>query len=66
MAKASVFVTGASSGLGRGLALHYAREGATVHAAARRAPELDALVREALPGKIVPVVLDVTDAERLV
>ena len=60
----NVFITGASSGLGRGLALHYAREGATVHAAARREPELEALRREA-PG-VVPVVLDVTDSEALV
>jgi short-subunit dehydrogenase len=62
----SVFITGASSGLGRGLALHYARAGATVHAAARRKAELDALAAEAAlsgKGRIVPVVLDVADAE---
>jgi NADP-dependent 3-hydroxy acid dehydrogenase YdfG len=61
-----VFITGASSGLGRGLALHYAKEGATVHAAARRAAEIEVLAREAPPGHIVPVVLDVTDPDRLV
>jgi short-subunit dehydrogenase len=60
----SVFITGASSGLGRGLALHYAREGATVHAAARRKDELEKLAREA-PG-IVPVPLDVSDTDALV
>jgi short-subunit dehydrogenase len=63
----SVLVTGASSGLGRGLALHYALAGATVHAVARRQPELDALAgevkRAAMPGRIVPLALDVTDAE---
>src|SRR5256885_8759445 len=62
----SVFITGASSGLGRGLALHYAREGATVHAAARRGAEIEILAREAPPGHVVPVFLDVTDPERLV
>ncbi|GEJ58975.1 SDR family NAD(P)-dependent oxidoreductase [Anaeromyxobacter diazotrophicus] len=63
----SVFITGASSGLGRGLALHYARAGATVHAAARRQEALaglaDEVARASLPGLIVPVALDVTDAE---
>ena len=54
----SVFITGASSGLGRGLALHYAKEGATVHAAARRGAEIEILAREAPPGHVVPVVLD--------
>ncbi len=62
----SVFITGASSGLGRGLALHYARAGATVHAAARRQARLEALAAEVAraeaPGRIVPVELDVTDA----
>src|SRR5262249_28050906 len=57
----SVFVTGASSGMGRGLALHYARLGATVHAAARRKEMLDTLQAEAGEGRIVPVELDVQD-----
>jgi NADP-dependent 3-hydroxy acid dehydrogenase YdfG len=59
----SLFVTGASSGLGRGLALHYARAGWTVHAAARRRDELEKLAAEA-PG-IEPVPLDVQDHEKL-
>src|SRR5438105_13144800 len=62
----SVFITGASSGLGRGLALHYAQQGATVYAVARRRPELEALAAEAPAGRLVPVPLDVTDAEELV
>jgi short-subunit dehydrogenase len=62
----SVFITGASSGLGRGLALHYANDGATVHAAARRGAEIEILAREAPPGHIVPIVLDITDPVRLV
>ena len=66
MTPRSVLITGASSGLGRGLSLHYARAGATVHAVARRKPELQALAAEAPEGRVVPVVLDVTDTERLV
>jgi NADP-dependent 3-hydroxy acid dehydrogenase YdfG len=62
----SVFITGASSGLGRGLALHYARLGATVHAAARRKEMLDTLQAEAGEGRIVPVELDVQDRKALV
>jgi len=58
------FITGASSGLGRGLALHYARAGTTVYAAARRREALEALARETdLQAAIVPVALDVCDAE---
>lgn len=59
-----LFITGASSGLGRGLALHYAKAGWTVHAAARRKDELDKLAAEA-QGRVVPVVLDVRDHEKL-
>jgi short-subunit dehydrogenase len=63
----SVFITGASSGLGRGLAAHYASKGATVFAAARRRDRLDALVSEALAsaaaGRIVPLTLDVCDTD---
>lgn len=68
MAFQHVFITGASSGLGRGLALHYARHGSVVHAAARRTAELEKLAREAegLSGRIVPVVLDVAETEAVV
>lgn len=62
----NVFITGASSGLGRGLALHYAKAGAKVHAAARRKDELARLALEAPPGSIVPVVVDVQDSDALV
>ncbi len=66
MTPSHVLITGASSGLGRGLALHYARAGATVHALARRAAALDSLAAEAAAaggGRVVPVVVDVTEAE---
>ena len=62
----TVFITGASSGLGRGLSLHYAKQGATVFAAARRKDELSKLSAEAQGGAIVPVPLDVQDSEALV
>jgi len=62
-----VLVTGASSGLGRGLALHYARTGAVVHALARRKEALESLAAEVqalgAPGRVLPVALDVTDSE---
>ena len=59
-----VWITGASSGIGRALALELARAGLIVAASARRADELIALAREAEPlaGTIHPVALDVTQA----
>jgi len=62
----SVFITGASSGLGRGLSLHFAKKGDTVFAAARRKQELERLAAEAPAGSIVPVPLDVQDTGALV
>ena len=58
-------VTGASSGIGRGLALALARRGAHVVAAARRRERLDELVREivAAGGRAEALVLDVADAD---
>ena len=58
------WVTGASSGIGRGVALELARRGWRVAATARRAGELEALAREAqgLKGSIAAYPGDVTDA----
>lgn len=59
----TALVTGASSGIGRGLAAWLARRGAKVFAAARRLPELEQLARELEgQGTIVPVRMDVADA----
>jgi len=58
------WVTGASSGIGRGTCVELARRGYTVIATARRLPDLESLVAEAsgLSGRIIPAVGDVTDA----
>ena len=58
-----VWITGASSGLGRALALELARQGADVALSARRTDRLDALVREiqALGRRALAVPCDVCD-----
>lgn len=58
----AAWVTGASSGIGRALALRLAREGWTVAASARNAEALAHLAAE-MPGSIRAFPLDVTDAE---
>lgn len=59
------WLTGASAGIGRALALRLARDGWRVAASARRAEELARLVGEAngMPGEIRAFPLDVTDAQ---
>jgi NAD(P)-dependent dehydrogenase (short-subunit alcohol dehydrogenase family) len=61
------WVTGASSGIGEGVARELARRGYTVAATARRLEALEALARsaEGLKGRIVAHAGDVTDAERM-
>lgn len=60
-----IWITGASQGLGRALALELARRGRTVVASARGAESLESLARaaEGRPGRVVAWPLDVTDAE---
>lgn len=63
----TVMITGASSGIGRGLALELSRRGAKVGLIARRAHALGELVREieAANGKALALPADVMDAEAL-
>ena len=62
-----VWITGASSGIGRALALRMAQAGYRVAASARRSDELDKLKNEAAQqgGEIVPVPLDTTKPEEV-
>lgn len=57
-----VWITGASSGIGRALALLYAQNGSTVYASARTASALEVLVEDATQyrGKIIATPMDVT------
>ncbi|MEM9430254.1 MAG: SDR family NAD(P)-dependent oxidoreductase [Pseudomonadota bacterium] len=59
----SAWVTGASGGIGRAVALRLARDGWCVYATARKADALRALQTEAEPlrGEIRPLPADVTD-----
>ena len=61
----SAWVTGASSGIGRGVALELAKRGYVVYTSARRVEELQSLAREAagLTGRIEVAQLDVTDRD---
>jgi NAD(P)-dependent dehydrogenase (short-subunit alcohol dehydrogenase family) len=63
-----VWITGASSGIGRALALELARDGATVAVSARSLGQLDQLVRDAATcrGRIVSYPLDVTARDDVV
>ena len=63
MAK-SIFITGASSGLGEAIAVEFARRGYAVAIAARRLERIAALatrLREAGAAAVLPLELDVTD-----
>lgn len=61
MSERIAWVTGASSGIGRALALRMAADGWVVAASARGADALAELADEARGGQIRPVPLDVTD-----
>jgi NAD(P)-dependent dehydrogenase (short-subunit alcohol dehydrogenase family) len=59
----TVLITGASSGIGRALALHYLDRGETVAAVARRGAALHALNRP--QGRLSVCAADVTDRARM-
>lgn len=63
----TALITGASSGIGRALALAFADAGARVALAARRAERLEALTTDITTrgGKALAVSLDVTDREAI-
>ncbi|MDB4992760.1 MAG: Oxidoreductase, short-chain dehydrogenase/reductase family [Myxococcaceae bacterium] len=63
----TVLITGASSGIGRALALEYGRHGAHVALAARRREELTAVAREveANGGRANVYTVDVSDASAI-
>src|ERR1700712_4191289 len=65
MSYQNALITGASSGLGRGLAVWFAKKGTTVYAAARRTAELEKLRDECkdFSGKVIPLALDVSDGD---
>ncbi len=59
-----MLLTGASSGIGRGLSIEMAKRGATVGLVARRADLLEEIVGEiqASGGRAIPMIADVKDA----
>lgn len=59
----AAWITGASTGIGRALALELAERGTNVAISARHADQLDAVTAEAQgkPGRIIALPLDVTD-----
>ena len=62
--RSSILITGASRGIGRAIALRFAREGWDVVAVARKQAELDALRAEVISagGMCRTIALDVADA----
>jgi NAD(P)-dependent dehydrogenase (short-subunit alcohol dehydrogenase family) len=60
----SILITGASSGIGRACALHFAGLGFTVFAGVRQ--EADALaLQEYSSGDLRPIILDVTSGDQI-
>ncbi|MBB5516157.1 short-subunit dehydrogenase [Rubricella aquisinus] len=61
----SAWITGASGGIGRAVALKLARKGWTVFATARSEDDLKTLAEEAPDGRIIPAPGDVTNPDEM-
>ncbi len=62
----TAWVTGASSGIGRELALRLSRSGARVYISSRGVERLVQTAKEESgPGELIPLAADVTDSERM-
>ena len=62
--KKAIFVTGASTGIGRATALRLDKLGYPVFASVRKQQDADSL-RKAASGKLTPVLMDVTDEDSI-
>lgn len=62
--RSSILITGASSGIGQALALHFAQQGHLVLAGVRRREDADELVSRS-QGRVTPIRLDVTSADSI-
>ena len=60
-----VLITGASTGIGRAVALRLDREGWRVFAGVRKPEDGEALKAAATSGRLVPLIIDVTDADTI-
>ena len=58
----TIFITGATAGIGAAAARRFAKAGWNIVATGRRGERLDALVAELGAGRVHPIVLDMTDA----
>ena len=63
--KGGILITGASSGIGRAAAIHFAKQGHLVFAGIRNPADADALRREHVEGTLHPLPLDITNPAQI-